>query len=171
MKTESQPISPLNSRLSPLLFRQKTQILRRLPCANSGLCASCLSSLLTHIYSVAQNITPSVFVGALGVIPAGLGPGCSSVGLPHLDVQVCPSINQHLDHRFVPSSAGIHQWRHTLSKSNARAELFANRTQHHVPTGLCPRNHRLGTPPPQPSILWSPRLCASWAAGHRAWGR
>lgn len=61
-----------------------------------------------HIYSIAQNITPSMFVGDLGVILAGLGPGCSSVGLPHLDVQVCPGINQHLDHRFVPSSAGIH---------------------------------------------------------------
>lgn len=68
----------------------------------------------------------------LGCSLAGLGAQGSPLGRSHLDVQVGSSINQHLDHGFIPSSTGVHQWRHALCEANAHARLSANRAWGHV---------------------------------------
>lgn len=88
--------------------------------ANCDPCASCISTPWRHIYPVVQSTVPGMADRHIeGLFLAWLG----AWTLTHLDIQVCSSINQHLDHRFVPSSAGVHQRRHALHESKADAEL------------------------------------------------
>lgn len=104
------------------------------PLANCDLRASLVPFL--------QTAVPTWLLETRGCSPLDRAPGRGGPpGPAHLDVQVCSRVNQHLDHGFVPGSAGVHQRRQTLRESEGDAEPSASRRNDTYSRGRGPTHH------------------------------